>query len=138
LTGRISLKYALAAISALSLMALAATAAGAQTECPSVPPPEKDRAYDGVIGLSVDVTDIQRRIFRVHETVPVSGGQDLVLLYPEWVPGTHAPLGQNRLNRFAGLVVTANNDRVAWTRDPHHRAPKAAESLTFWPVMSQS
>jgi predicted metalloprotease with PDZ domain len=135
LTGRISLKYALTAISALSLMALAATAAVAQTECPSVPPPEKDRAYDGVIGLSVDVTDIQRRIFRVHETVPVLGGQDLVLLYPEWVPGTHAPLGQNRLNRFAGLVVTANNDRVVWTRDPcnnfafHITPPESARTV---------
>jgi hypothetical protein len=79
----------LTAISALSLMALAATAAVAQTECPSVPPPEKGRAYDGVIGLSVDVTDIQRRIFfRVHETVPVSGGQNLVLLYTVHWGGT--------------------------------------------------
>jgi hypothetical protein len=50
----------------------------------------------------------------VHETL--SGiGPDAVLLYPQWLPGTHAPEGT--VDRLAGLKVTANGAPVAWTRD---------------------
>ncbi len=37
---------------------------------PAVPAP-KDIPYPGVITLAVDATDLDRHIFRVHETIPV-------------------------------------------------------------------
>ena len=92
--------------------------------------PVGDASYPGVIALSVDATDFERRIMRVVETLPVRGGP-LVLLYPQWLPGTHSPSG--RLDGLAGLVcvdssagpvpsisAVAPSDprRLAWTRDP--------------------
>jgi predicted metalloprotease with PDZ domain len=75
----------------------------------------KDRAYPGEIRLAVDASDLERRIVRVHETL--SGiTADTVLLYPKWLPGTHAPEGP--IDRFAGLRITANGAQVSWTRDP--------------------
>jgi predicted metalloprotease with PDZ domain len=83
-----------------------------------LPPPiaaPRDVAFPGVIEVSVDATDSARRIFRVHETVPVPAGSDLVLLYPKWLPGAHAPEGP--LDRLAGLVVSAGGRPMEWTRD---------------------
>ena len=80
---------------------------------PIVPP--KDRAYGGEIQVAVDASDTARRIVRVHETL--SGvGPDTVLLYPKWLPGTHAPEGT--LDRVAGIRITANGAPVSWKRDP--------------------
>ena len=72
--------------------------------------------YPGTIQLSVDATDVDRRIYRVKETVPVAGAGRLTLLYPQWLPGNHAPTGQ--LEKFAGLTVSAGGRRIAWRRDP--------------------
>ena len=74
-----------------------------------------DRAYPGEIQLSVDATDVVRRIVRVHETISGIAGET-VLLYPKWLPGTHSPEGP--IERVAGLRVTAQGASVAWTRDP--------------------
>src|SRR5882724_3273927 len=75
----------------------------------------KDRPYPGEIRLAVDASDLERRIVRVHETL--SGlGPDTVLLYPKWLPGTHAPQGP--IDRLAGIRMTANGASVSWTRDP--------------------
>lgn len=75
----------------------------------------KDRAYAGDIRLSVDASDLERRIVHVHETL--SGvGADTVLLYPKWLPGTHAPEGT--IDRLAGIRITANGAPVSWSRDP--------------------
>src|SRR5947209_1791232 len=52
----------------------------------------RDRPFPGRINLSVDITDVQRRIVNVHETIPVSSG-DITLLYPKWIPGNHSPTG---------------------------------------------
>jgi predicted metalloprotease with PDZ domain len=78
-----------------------------------------DRPYPGVLAVSVDATDMQRRIVRVHETVPVVDGQPLVLLFPEWLPGWHAPAGRQRLNRLAGLRILAagGGTPLKWERD---------------------
>jgi len=77
--------------------------------------PPTDRAYPGEITLNVDASDLDRRIVHVHETLSgvVPG---TVLLYPEWLPGTHAPEGP--LDRFAGLRISARGTKVSWTRDP--------------------
>jgi predicted metalloprotease with PDZ domain len=93
----------------------------------------KDVAFPGAIALSVDATDTDRRIFTVRETVPVAAPGDLVLLYPKWLPGTHAPVGP--LDRLAGLVVHGNGARIEWRRDPvdvhafHVAVPKGTTVL---------
>lgn len=79
-------------------------------------PVARDVAYPGVIRLQVDVTDVNRRIFRVRETIPVSRPGPMTLLYPQWLPGNHAPTGQ--LEKLAGLTIQAGGRPVAWRRDP--------------------
>jgi predicted metalloprotease with PDZ domain len=78
-------------------------------------PPARDIAFPGTLQLRVDATDLQRRIFRVHETIPVQRAGDFVLLYPKWLPGNHAPSGQ--IGKVAGLTVTAGTRRLNWVRD---------------------
>jgi predicted metalloprotease with PDZ domain len=79
-------------------------------------PPARDIRYPGTIQLNVDATDIRRRIFRIHEHIPVAKAGDFVLLYPKWLPGNHSPTGQ--INKVAGFTVSANGQRLTWTRDP--------------------
>ena len=83
---------------------------------PAPIPVPLDEPYPGVIRLDVDATDIDRHIFRVRETIPVRGGETLVLLYPQWLPGKHAAYG--RAENLAGLMVYANDERLDWVRDP--------------------
>jgi predicted metalloprotease with PDZ domain len=75
----------------------------------------KDRGYPGEIRLAVNATDIEQRIVHVHETL-TGVGTETVLLYPKWLPGTHAPEGP--IDRLAGIRMTANGAPVSWTRDP--------------------
>jgi len=78
----------------------------------------RDVAYPaGTLMVEVDATDIERRIFRIRQSIPiVAGGGPVTLLYPQWVPGGHSP--RNALFGMAGLVVKANGKVVPWTRDP--------------------
>jgi predicted metalloprotease with PDZ domain len=104
---------------ALSL-GTAGASPGPATTAPAVPiaapiAAPKDSAYPGEIRLAVDAVDLDRRIVHVHETL--SGvGAGSVLLYPKWLPGTHAPEGP--IDRLAGLRITARGSKVSWTRDP--------------------
>jgi len=82
---------------------------------PSAIPAPQDVAFPGVINLEIDATDLDRRIINVRESIPVSGPGRVTLLYPEWLPGNHAPRGQ--IEKLAGLVIKANGQRLAWTRD---------------------
>ena len=77
----------------------------------------RDIPYPGAIRLAVDATDVEHRIFTVHETIPVRAGEPVTLLYPQWQPGNHAPSG--RVDKIAGLVIHAgeNGASIAWTRD---------------------
>jgi predicted metalloprotease with PDZ domain len=101
---------------AAALQAAAETAAGPSAIAPITPIiAPKDRAYAGEIQLKVDASDTSHRIMRVHETL--SGiGPDTVLLYPKWLPGTHAPEGT--IDRLGGIRITANGAPVTWKRDP--------------------
>ncbi len=96
-------------------------------------PAPVDVAYPGTLRLEVDATDIGRRIFRVREEIPVGPGP-LTLLYPQWVPGGHAPRGP--LDKLAGLVIRANGRPIAWKRDPvqvyafHVDVPDGASTLS--------
>lgn len=76
----------------------------------------RDEAYPGTITLDVDVTDVTRGIFRVRERIPVQGAGPLTLLYPQWLPGNHAPRGP--IHQLGGIQITANGVPVQWRRDP--------------------
>jgi predicted metalloprotease with PDZ domain len=75
-----------------------------------------DATYPGTIQLHVDATDIARHIFEVRQTIPVTGGRELVLLYPQWLPGNHADYG--RVQDIGGLKMFAGGQRLNWRRDP--------------------
>ena len=77
-------------------------------------PAPVDAPYAGMLTLKVDLTGAPKRMFRVQETIPVKPGA-FTLLYPEWIPGEHAPSGP--IQNVAGLVVTANGKQLAWRRD---------------------
>lgn len=105
--------------------------ATAQEGAYTIPAPV-DTAWPGTIRLDVDATDIGRRIFRVREEIPVSPGP-LTLLYPQWLPGNHAPRGP--IDKVAGLVIRAGGQSLAWKRDPvqvnafHLDVPDGVSSL---------
>lgn len=83
-----------------------------------IPAPQA-RDYPGTIDIHVDATDVQHRIFSVHETVPVKSGHTVYLQYPEWIPGHHRPSGP--IDQMAGLVIhDADGNRIAWKRDPYN------------------
>ncbi len=116
LFGRRTAVVLFAALSIALTTAVYAQNAGGPQPAP-LPPPipaPADTAYPGTISLSVDITNITDRVLNVHETVPVKG-REIILLYPEWLPGTHSP--SNPVEKVAGLVVTANGKRVDWVRD---------------------
>ena len=77
--------------------------------------PPVDKPYPGTIALHVDATDVQRRIYTMHETIPVPHAGALTLLFPQWNPGDHAP--NVPLEKLAGLVMTAQGKRLRWVRD---------------------
>ena len=119
---------------------LLATAAFAQDRLPQPAPPTppiqapRDIAYPaGPMKIRVDVTDLDRRIFQVRETIPVVGSGPMTLLFPQWLPGHHSPSGP--ISQLGGLVITANGQRVEWTRDPvevfafHVDVPRGARTL---------
>src|SRR4030095_6722290 len=63
---------------------------GAPQPAPMPPAIEapRDIPYPGVMLLEVDATDLDHRIYRIRQTVPVVKAGPMVLLYPRWIPGT--------------------------------------------------
>ena len=84
-----------------------------------MPPPivaPLDKPYVGPINLTVDLTNIVDRVEKVHEEIPVEpGAKEMVLLYPEWLPGDHEPSGP--IESLGGIVTTVDGKRVQWVRD---------------------
>ncbi len=111
-----------------SALALGFAGLALQAEVPA----PRDVAFQGTLKISVDATDVARRVFRVREVVPARPGP-LTLLYPQWLPGNHSPSGP--ISKLAGLVVKANGRTLPWTRDPlnvyafHVDVPKGAEGV---------
>jgi predicted metalloprotease with PDZ domain len=95
-------------------------------------PVAQDVAYPGSLTLKVDLGDLDRKIFSVHESIPVKPGP-LTLLYPEWLPGNHAPRGP--IDGLAGLIISSGGHPVEWVRDPvnvyafHVQVPAGANRL---------
>ena len=67
------------------------------------------------IRAAVDATDAARKLFHVHLTIPATAGP-MKLAYAKWLPGEHGPTGP--IDELVNLRITANGQRVAWTRDP--------------------
>ena len=75
-----------------------------------------DKPYPGVMQLKVDATDVARGIFHVRQTIPVAKDGKLTLLYPQWLPGKHAPRGA--IAELAGFTASAGGKPLVWTRQP--------------------
>ncbi|MFO1340205.1 MAG: peptidase M61 [Burkholderiaceae bacterium] len=89
------------------------------------------------MALAVDATDLDRRIVRVQQTVPLAaaaagaGPRSVALRYARYLPGGHGPYGD--VTRLSGLVVRAagqpgvaagGEQRLAWRRE-------SADPFTF-------
>ena len=75
-----------------------------------------DKPYVGPIHLNVDLSNNVSRIEKVHEEIPVvPGAGQMVLLYPQWIPGDHEPSGP--IESLAGILTTVDGKRVQWVRD---------------------
>src|SRR5579875_1968654 len=103
------MKHAALATALAAALALTCTAAGAAADITT--------PYPGTLTLKVDLTQAPRRIFTVHETIPVKPGP-LSLYYPKWIPGEHSPSGP--ITNVAGMIFTANGKRLTWRRDLVH------------------
>jgi predicted metalloprotease with PDZ domain len=81
--------------------------------CSTPPAPVKTNAF---ILLAVDASDVGRKLYQVHETIPASPGP-LTLVYPKWLPGEHAPTGP--ITDLVGLSFSAgtNGTVIPWHRD---------------------
>ena len=95
-------------LSAAIALSLAGAATAVEREVSATP-------YPGTIRLTVDASDLSRRIVRVRQEMPVRAGE-LTLHYPQWLPGGHAPYGP--IEQLAGLQISGNGQRIAWRRDP--------------------
>src|SRR3546814_18213946 len=63
-------------------------------------PAAQDIPFPGTMIVAVDATDTERGIFTIQQRIPVNQAGDLVLLYPKWLPGNHAPSGP--INKESG------------------------------------
>jgi predicted metalloprotease with PDZ domain len=112
--------------------ALSSAAHATAVSDPPIPAPV-DTPYPGALKLHVDATDLDHRIFRAHEEIPVQAGP-MTLLYPQWLPAAHSPAGP--IDKLAGLKISANGKPIAWTRDAvnmyafHIDVPAGTTSIT--------
>ena len=67
--------------------------------------------------LDIDATDLPRMLLHAEQTinVPPGSADELVLWYPKWVPGSHAPGGP--VQNLAGLWITdPDGNDLEWRR----------------------
>jgi predicted metalloprotease with PDZ domain len=66
------------------------------------------------VTIAVDATAAPRKIFHASLKIPATPG-DLVLYYPKWIPGEHAPDGP--VIDLAGLKFSSGGKTLKWRRD---------------------
>lgn len=72
--------------------------------------------------LEIDATDLPRELLHATLRIPLAGaladeGGDLVLWYPKWVQGSHAPGGP--IQNLAGLeIADGEGNALTWRRTP--------------------
>lgn len=82
--------------------------------------------------LDLDASEAPRGIERAHLVLPVKPGA-LTLLYPEWLPGEHAPDGP--IGSLSGIKFSVGGHALQWRRDSqnmyafHLRIPAGATAL---------
>ena len=91
---------------ALSLLVLTAAELPAFAAA-SAPPP-------GPIAISVDATQVSRRILHAKLTYPVHSGP-LTLYYPKWMPADHSPDGP--IWNLTGLKFSSGGREIPWQQD---------------------
>ncbi|OAO04186.1 peptidase M61 [Sphingomonadales bacterium EhC05] len=102
-------------------LSVSVTAMPATLSKPQYSPPEQtipaaqDIPYPGTMKLSVDAREHEQGIFRVTQIIPVTQAGRITLLYPEWLPGNHAPRGE--IEKVAGLEFSVDGKRIDWVRD---------------------
>jgi predicted metalloprotease with PDZ domain len=106
---------ALLLLSSLCSPALAANSAPQPVPLEQRIPDAQDKPFPGTLQISVDATNTQQGIVRVREVIPVPAAGPLVLLYPQWLPGNHAPRGP--IDALAGLKISASGKPLSWKRD---------------------
>lgn len=138
------LTFAAALLTSVSLCLAAPLAAQEGNSRPvaepivDIVPPAEDRAYPGTMTLAIDATDVGRAIFRAEQTIPVAPEQReagrMTLLYPEWLPGNHAPRGE--IEKLVGIEFSAGGKPLKWRRDNldvyalHVDLPAGVETVT--------
>ena len=138
-----SASLALFACGVFTCCAFAQKGAQPQPQPVPMPPPiaaPVDKPYLAPIELTVDASNVVDRVEHIHEDIPVErearegkDGRDMVLLYPEWIPGDHAPSGP--LQNLGGIITTVDGQRVQWVRDRvsvyafHIPLPKGAKTV---------
>ena len=66
------------------------------------------------IQITVDLSDVPRKLFHAEVDLPVTAGP-LTLVTPKWIPGDHRPTGP--VDNITGVVFTANGQTLLWRRD---------------------
>ena len=84
-------------------------------------PSPKDIVMPGAMSVQVDTKGYKQGILSVRQTMPVTAASiakngDMVILFPNWLPGHHAPRGE--MDKVANLVISINGSVVPWRRDP--------------------
>ncbi|MGN6422959.1 MAG: M61 family metallopeptidase [Asticcacaulis sp.] len=104
---------------------------------PPTPPigdPQNIPYAAGTIKVAVDATDLDHRIFKIHETVPVNKAGDFVMMVPKWLPGHHSP--GSDLTKIAGVIFKVDGKVIPWTRDVvdvyafHINLPEGTKEVT--------
>jgi predicted metalloprotease with PDZ domain len=104
---------------------------------PPTPPigdPQNIPYAAGTIKVAVDATDLDHRIFKIHETVPVDKAGDFVMMVPKWLPGHHSP--GSDLTKIAGVIFKVDGKVIPWTRDVvdvyafHVNLPEGTKEVT--------
>ena len=90
--------------------------------------------YPGTMQLVVDARDYGQGIIRISQTIPVAKAGKMTLLYPEWLPGNHAPRGE--IEKLVALKFSAGGQDLPWVRDAvdvfafHVDVPEGTSSIT--------
>ena len=105
---------ALLRVFAVFIFSLATTLTFAAPTSPIAILEPTNARYPGTLKLDVDVTDTERKIHKARLQIPVAPGP-LTLLFPQWLPGNHAPNGI--ISGLSGLTIKANGKSLDWTRD---------------------
>ena len=72
-------------------------------------------AFGQNIELTVDASEVGRKVIHVREVIPAPAGQQLVLHYPRWIPGRHRPVGQ--IANVTEFRTRAAGKALDWKRD---------------------